>query len=102
MTTEKADWKLRGRALCSGALTEFAAILWPVVVLILAATFIADNVPGMRWLGRTDATDQVVGDRVIHRSGFRLRTDYGTGCQYLLADSAVTPRLGADGKQVCR
>lgn len=36
-------------------------------------------------------------------SGLRPRTDYGTGCQYLeTRDGAITPRLGRDGKQVCR
>jgi hypothetical protein len=36
-----------------------------------------------------------------HRSGFVLRTDYGTGCQYLQAGDALVPRLDATGKPVC-
>ena len=43
-----------------------------------------------------DATDSA-----SIRSGMSLYTDYGTGCQYLGRDGALTPRLGADGKQVC-
>lgn len=38
------------------------------------------------------------------RSGLRLFTDAKTGCQYLSdphGNSALTPRLGADGRQVC-
>lgn len=37
------------------------------------------------------------------RSGMRLYTDHKTGCQYLRAGlfSGLTPRLGADGKQIC-
>jgi len=36
-------------------------------------------------------------------SNMRLRTDYGTGCQYLESrDGALTPRLNRAGRQVCR
>lgn len=36
------------------------------------------------------------------RSGMDLRTDHGTGCQYLESTGGgLTPRLGRDGKQVC-
>ena len=32
-----------------------------------------------------------------------LKTDYGTGCQYLVTFlGGITPRLDASGKQVCR
>jgi hypothetical protein len=36
-------------------------------------------------------------------SGLQLRTDFGTGCQYLMVapSSALTPRLGEDGKPLC-
>ena len=38
------------------------------------------------------------------RSGMLIFTDHLTGCQYLSRPfySSLTPRLGADGKQVCR
>ena len=35
------------------------------------------------------------------RSNMALRTDYGTGCQYLESHTgALTPRMSADGKHV--
>lgn len=31
-----------------------------------------------------------------------LRTDYGTGCQYLCGPlGGCTPRMGIDGRQIC-
>lgn len=37
------------------------------------------------------------------RSGFNIYTDALTGCQYLaLPFRSHQPRMGADGKQVCR
>lgn len=37
------------------------------------------------------------------RSGMRLYTDHKTGCQYISPSifGGLTPRLGADGKQIC-
>lgn len=34
------------------------------------------------------------------RSGAKLITDYGTGCQYL-SEGGITPRLDRDGKHIC-
>lgn len=51
---------------------------------------------GLRPLDATDARDGT-------RSGVKLRTDHGTGCQYLeTADGGITPRLDPTGRQVCR
>ena len=37
------------------------------------------------------------------RSGFSLFTDYKTGCQYIgWTGHAITPRIGSDGRQICR
>lgn len=36
------------------------------------------------------------------RSDMRPMIDALTGCQYLKAGSALTPRLGADGRQLCQ
>lgn len=45
-------------------------------------------------------------DSETERSGFSLLTDYGTGCQYLgktwFGVGPVIPRMGPDGKQVCK
>lgn len=52
-------------------------------------------------LGARDDTDPPDG-----RSGMVLLTDNLTGCQYLKApgywNAALTPRMAADGRQVCR
>lgn len=47
---------------------------------------------------RTDETDK----DFWNRSGASLVIDHGTGCHYLGRLGSVTPRLGADGKQICR
>ena len=37
------------------------------------------------------------------RSQMALRVDHGTGCQYLESSrGSLTPRMGRDGKQVCK
>jgi hypothetical protein len=48
--------------------------------------------------GHRDDSDPANG-----RSGLAIYTDNLTGCQYLQAggDRALTPRMGADGKQIC-
>jgi hypothetical protein len=35
------------------------------------------------------------------RSGMTIRVDHLTGCEYL-SDWGLTPRLGQDGKQICK
>ena len=44
-------------------------------------------------------------DSPTERSGMVLRTDHGTGCQYVgivgLFGVSITPRLRYDGSQVC-
>lgn len=47
-------------------------------------------------LGPYDDTDSPP-----HRSGMAVHTDALTGCQYLSAGRGITPRLDADGRQVC-
>ena len=43
-----------------------------------------------------DDTDPATG-----RSGLTLMIDALTGCQYLYRMGAITPRMNAEGKQVC-
>lgn len=41
-------------------------------------------------------------DSRTQRSRLTLRTDFGTGCQYLETFvGGITPRLGSDGRQIC-
>jgi hypothetical protein len=66
-------------------------------IAALALLWIADAV------GIGHAYDDTDSKALNERSGVLLRTDYGTGCQYLEGGrGGLTPRLGADGKQVCR
>ena len=50
-------------------------------------------------LSKRDVTDTPDGSR----SGMILRTDHGTGCQYLQSPLGftITPRLDATGKPMC-
>lgn len=61
------------------------------VVLVVSVSFFVGDPP-------TDDTDF----DSAHRSGLVLFTDARTGCQYIGRPlGALTPRMGADGKQVC-
>jgi hypothetical protein len=50
----------------------------------------------MTTFGR-DSTDPSYGSR----SGFSIKTDAFTGCQYLDSSHGLTPRLDRNGKQIC-
>ncbi len=68
-------------------------IVWIFAVMALLAFAGA-----MGWSPDVDDTD--LSPRV--RSGMVLRTDHGTGCQYLeAAGGGITPRLRPDGKPLC-
>nr|WP_317892407.1 DUF6440 family protein [uncultured Sphingomonas sp.] len=84
-----------GRGLARGALIEITRILlFGVVCVVLAGA--ALQALGYGW----DDTD--VRGAGVH-SQMRLRTDHGTGCQYLeTSGGGITPRLNVDGKQVCQ
>lgn len=69
---------------------RFAAGVVALVLLAGAAIW---------WLSPRDSTDPPAG----RRSGLVILTDHLTGCQYLGASrGGVTPRLRADGSQICR
>lgn len=73
---------------------------WRIARLIaigVFALFVIQGIFDLLGVGK-DSTDPANG-----RSGLELRTDAMTGCQYLeSSDGALTPRLGRNGKQVCR
>lgn len=84
-----------GRSLTRGALIEVANWLSLGFAAVFSIALIA-QAAGFGW----DSTDDRA--RGLH-SNLRLRTDHGTGCQYLeSSDGALTPRLDAAGRQVCR
>ncbi|WP_311270524.1 hypothetical protein [Sphingobium sp. WCS2017Hpa-17] len=79
-----------GKKFTEGAL--WAIGKWTLIVVVGTAVFQAISPPAR------DATDPPSGAR----SGVRLRTDSGTGCQYLeTKGGALTPRMGRDGRQIC-
>lgn len=89
MMTPKEVEKI-GKQLTEGAL--WAVGKWALIALVGTAMYQGWYPPAR------DATDPPSGPR----SGVRLRTDSGTGCQYLeTKGGGLSPRLGADGKQVC-
>lgn len=53
-------------------------------------------------LGWLDILPRDATDSPTERSDMRLLTDHGTGCQYLSRSGVMTPRMGPDGKQICR
>lgn len=51
--------------------------------------------------GEIDRSAQ--GPKIDVNPGLQVYTDVETGCQYLsIYQTAPTPRMGADGKQICR
>lgn len=67
----------------------FITLSWFALKELDAAAFGA-------WGFGADATDG------RERSGLALRTDYQTGCQYLVSPwGGITARLAPDGKQIC-
>lgn len=69
---------------------KYAAIIFGLALLIGCALLLNSA-------RQYDETDPPGG-----RSGLGLMTDYGTGCQYLYYRSAMVPRMGKDGKQICK
>jgi len=83
-----------GRALMRGAMIEAAKWASVGFGFVLVVHFVLQTA-GFGW----DATDDRANS--LH-SEMRLRTDYGSGCQYLESRTgALTPRLDRNGKQVC-
>lgn len=85
--------KAIGDRLTSGAINTVCRWVLLVALLSMAMSYLARH---GTWLSATDATDASPAER----SGMRLRTDHGTGCQYLEStDGNLTPRLSLSGKQ---
>ena len=68
--------------------------LWNVACLVAIVYFSISAYGALRGNMKTDATDRSKDER----SGLKLHTDYGTGCQYLSAvRGGVFPRIDTDG-----
>jgi len=84
-----------GRSLMSGFLAELGK--WAVIVTITICVLNAAR-DALGW-GYDDTDDP---SSFVH-SGLRPYSDHLTGCEYLAdREGSITPRLGRDGKQVCR
>lgn len=84
-----AEYQHLGFNFAMGVHFYIAVFLTVAVALVALIHWIA---PSPR-----DATDSPTA-----RSGVTLRTDYGTGCQYLeTSEGGITPRLDRTGRQVC-
>jgi hypothetical protein len=84
-----------GRALTRGALVEVAKWCGIGFGFVLVVGVVA-QAAGYGW---DDTDNRPTG---VH-SEMRLRTDHGTGCQYLESqEGALTPRVDRSGRQVCR
>lgn len=69
-----------------GAVKWVAGVYGAVIIAVAIALYVIGG----------DSTDGAT------RSNMKLHTDAMTGCQYLsVAGGGITPRLGADGKQIC-
>jgi hypothetical protein len=95
MTDEKKEaTEAFGKALMEGMLVTIGK--WITIIVIAVAVGVA--VVDYFRLGFDDTDNLATGKR----SNMALRTDYGTGCQYLeSSDGELTPRLDRNGKQFC-
>lgn len=74
-------------------LNSFASLAVMVIITVFIAWLIISLAS---WMQPYDDTDLPGG-----RSGMDLLTDHRTGCQYLYRRGAITPRMDANGKQIC-
>jgi hypothetical protein len=69
-----------------------------IILAAYLALVIADGAGWMGWLLPYDDSDPRP-----ERSGLVIKRDALTGCEYLVRPfSGMSPRMGADGKQICR
>lgn len=92
VTFDRKGCRLLGRWFAEGITDHVARLIFSFfVALILLGAVLTRCAP-------TDGTDR----DWIERSGVTLRTDYGTGCQYLeSAKGSLTPRLDGAGHHLC-
>lgn len=69
------------------------------LVVVAGISFVVGALFGPR-----DSTDPPGRLWLVFRrmSGLTLYRDHLTGCEYVSVGGGLTPRLGADGKQLCR
>ncbi len=78
-----------------GAMRAIGKILIIIIILTSVVSLVLDYFR----IGFDSTDDHENGKR----SDLKVHVDYGTGCEYLRArGGSLTPRLGPDGKQICR
>ena len=88
---EKKEVEQIGQWLTTGFLRELGKLVIITLVLISVFQIVPNPFP-------TDDTDA----SSTRRSGMSLKTDYGTGCQYLQSTHGnLTPRLDVNGEPIC-
>jgi hypothetical protein len=93
LSVSKESGEALGRNMMSGAIEQVGKVLFLAIIFIV----VAGTILRVFGIPARDSTDSPT-----ERSGFKLRTDYGTGCQYLESrDGFLSPRLDKTGKQVC-
>jgi hypothetical protein len=93
-TTSDIQAEKLGKYFTEGVISTLGKWFLIGLVLVLAIRFIADRM-GAGFDGTDDRANR-------SHSGLKLRTDYGTGCQYLeTSGGGLTPRLDGTGKQFC-
>lgn len=85
-----AVWVLVGLSAAMWKSDQRGMILWTLLIVVIAWDFTRP----------LDSTDDVENRT---RSGMKLYTDYGTGCQYVRASlfGPAVPRIDRDGEPVC-
>ncbi len=92
--SDSSEWVIASKKLMADAVFDGVtkAVAWIcAVIIVLGLIDSAIRYP------QKDDTDPSGG-----RSGLKIYTDSGTGCQYLsVSGGGVTPRLSADGQPIC-
>ena len=90
-----ANIREAGREFTRGGLDALLVLAGGLCLLALVSNWAGDALK-LRSINDSDASRS-------HRSSMSVRRDALTGCEYLESTSGhLTPRLGADGRQVCR
>lgn len=82
------------KAIAEAIVWQFAKTAFFGMAAIATITIAAE------WISPTPVDDTDLSART--RSGFRLKMDFGTGCQYLVTSAgSITPRLDKAGHAMC-
>lgn len=92
--SDSSVWVIASKKLMADAVFDGVtkAVAWICVAIIVLG--LIGSIVGYPQKDDTDPSDG--------RSGLKIYTDSGTGCQYLsVSGGGVTPRLSVDGQPIC-